>query len=240
MNKRSLKELIDDGFNKLDISLTEKQIDRMVNYTQFLIKENKKYNLTSITEPEDIVKRHFLDSAGLFTKTKVKGKIIDIGTGAGFPGFVFKILNEDIELTLLESSLKKVNFLKMLQVELNLYKNIEVLHERAEDLGQMQGYRASYDIVTSRAVASLNILLEYTAPFCKEQGKILLYKGPSYQEEIKKAQSALQKLNLSIKQVHELNIPFLKGDRYIIEIVRKGKLLDKYPRRAGIPKKRPL
>jgi 16S rRNA (guanine527-N7)-methyltransferase len=240
MNKNSLKELIDDGFNKMGLSLSEIQIKRMVNYTQFLIKENKKYNLTSITEPEEILKKHFLDSAGLLTKTKVDGKVIDIGTGAGFPGFVFKILNEDIELTLLESSLKKVNFLKMLQVELDLYKNMEVLHERAEDLGQMQGYRTSFDIVTSRAVASLNVLVEYTAPFCKENGKILLYKGPSYQEELEEAQSALQKLNLSIKQVHELAIPFLQGDRYIIEIVREGKLLDKYPRRAGIPKKRPL
>jgi len=240
MNKNSLKDYLDRGFKQIGLELNKNQKEQILKYIDFLIQENKKYNLTSITEPKEIVKVHFLDSAGLFLKSNIGGKVIDIGTGAGFPGFVFKILKPDVKLTLLEASLKKANFLKMLQVELELYEDIEVLHARAEDLGQNKDYRFQYDYVTSRAVAPLNILLEYTAPFCKNEGKILLYKGPSYQDELKEAHKAIQKLNLKYMNSYKLDIPFLDGTRYILEFVRKNELSDKYPRRAGIPKKRPL
>lgn len=240
MDKNKLKEYITRGFNQLGIELKINQKEQIIKYIDFLIKENKKYNLTSITEPKEIVKVHFLDSAGIFVNENIKGKVIDIGTGAGFPGFVFKILNPAIKLTLLEASLKKVNFLKFLQLELKLVEGIEVLHARAEDLGQNRDYRFKYDYVTSRAVASLKILLEYTAPFCNDKGKILLYKGPSYKKELKEAQNAIDVLNLKHTKSYRLEIPFLEGTRYILEFVREDKLLNKYPRRAGIPKKRPL
>lgn len=231
---------IKDKFKSIDISLNDKQADMINSYIDFLIKENKKYNLTSITDPNDIIKLHFLDSAAVFSKKEINGKVIDIGTGAGFPGFVFKIINTDIDVTLLEASLKKTNFLKMLQVELDLYDKIEVIHGRAEDLGQNKAYRNLYDVVTSRAVAPLNVLLEYTVPFCNSDGTILLYKGPSYKEELSEAKQAIKTLQTELINVYDINIPNFDHERYVLEFNFKGNLAQKYPRRAGIPKKRPL
>ena len=240
MKNNNLKKYIKSGFEKLNINLNQKQLDQFNKYVDFLIKENKKYNLTSITDPKEVVKVHFLDSAGIFKKEKIKGKVIDIGTGAGFPGFVFKILNPEIKLTLLESSLKKVKFLKMLQIELKILEGVEVLHDRAEDLGQSNDYRKQYNIVTSRAVAPLNILLEYTVPFCSDKGQLLLYKGPSYEKELKEAKNSVEELNLKLDSSYKLDIPLLTGERYILKFIRVGPLKDRYPRRPGIPKKRPL
>ena len=235
-----LSKIIKEEFNSMDINLSKHQITMINKYIDFLIKENQKYNLTSITEPKEVIKLHFLDSASVFQLKDINGKVIDIGTGAGFPGFVFKIIQNDIDLTLLEASLKKANFLKMLQVELDLYKKIEVLHDRAEDLGQNKLYRSKYDIVTSRAVAPLNILLEYTVPFCKLEGSILLFKGPSYKKELDEAQNAMKSLNTKLIDVYDINIPGLDQQRYILEFKVSSILDKKYPRRAGIPKKRPL
>lgn len=232
--------MIKKAFNSIDISLSNEQVTMLKKYIDFLIKENKKYNLTSITDPKEIIKLHFLDSAAIFELKNIKGKVMDIGTGAGFPGFVFKIINNDIDITLLEASLKKTNFLKMLQVELDLYNNIEVIHGRAEDLGQNNNYRGKYDIVTSRAVAPLNILLEYAVPFCSKTGSILLYKGPSYKNELVEAKKAIKTLKTELIDVYEINIPGLNQERYILEFKLIGPLENKFPRRAGIPKKRPL
>jgi len=240
MKNKELNTLIKKGFKKLKIDLSKEQLFQLNKYIEFLISENKKYNLTSITEPKEIVKLHFLDSAGIFLKADIKGKVIDIGTGAGFPGFIFKIINPDLDLTLVEANLKKVNFLKLLQIELNLYENIEVFHKRAEDLAHDKNYRHKYDFVTSRAVAPLNILLEYTVPFCKDEGKILLYKGPSYKEELDNSKKALDILNVKLINIYELDIPFLKGDRFVLEFKSTDIIGHKYPRKAGIPKKRPL
>jgi 16S rRNA (guanine527-N7)-methyltransferase len=231
---------IKDEFNSINLNLSDKQANMINEYMDFLIKENKKYNLTSITDPKDIIKLHFLDSAALFSKKDIKGKVIDIGTGAGFPGFVFKIINSDIDLTLLEASLKKVNFLKMLQVELDLYDKIEVIHGRAEDLGQDKAYRNKYDVVTSRAVAPLNILLEYTVPFSNPDGSIILYKGPSYKDELNEAENALKTLKTKLINIYDIDIPNLEQERFILEFNVRGNLDEKYPRRAGIPKKRTL
>lgn len=235
-----LSKIIKEEFNSMDINLSKHQITMINKYIDFLIKENQKYNLTSITEPKEVIKLHFLDSASVFQLKDINGKVIDIGTGAGFPGFVFKILNPEIKLTLLESSLKKVKFLKMLQIELKILEGVEVLHDRAEDLGQSNDYRKQYNIVTSRAVAPLNILLEYTVPFCSDKGQLLLYKGPSYEKELKEAKNSVEELNLKLDSSYKLDIPLLTGERYILKFIRVGPLKDRYPRRPGIPKKRPL
>lgn len=240
MKDKELDEFIKTGFKRLNINLSNKQLSQLNKYIEFLIDENKKYNLTSITEPKEIVKLHFLDSAGIFLKKNIKGKVIDIGTGAGFPGFIFKILNPELDLTLVESNLKKVNFLKLLQIELDLYKKIAVFHKRAEDLAHDDNYRHQYDFVTSRAVAPLNILLEYTVPFCNKEGKILLYKGPSYQKELDNSNKAMDILNVKLINIYELDIPFLEGGRFVLEFNRTDITGHKYPRKAGIPKKRPL
>ncbi|MCF8008694.1 MAG: 16S rRNA (guanine(527)-N(7))-methyltransferase RsmG [Halanaerobiales bacterium] len=240
MEKTNLKKYLYDSFDLLNIKLNTEQIDKIKKYIDFLIKENKKYNLTAIKKPYEIIDLHFIDSAMGLTKYNIEGKIIDIGTGAGFPGFVFKILKPNIELTLLDSSLKKINFLKMLQIEIDLSENIELIHGRAEDYGHESKYRFKYDYVLSRAVAPLAILLEYTACFCKLKGKILLYKGPNYKDELKEAENAIEKLNLKLKDIYSINHPNIKGERYLLELSFEGKLNDKYPRRSGIPKKRPL
>lgn len=240
MKNNELNEFIKDGFEKLNIKLSNKQLSQLNKYIKFLISENKKYNLTSITEPKEIVKLHFLDSAGILLKEDIKGKVIDIGTGAGFPGFIFKIINPDIDLTLVESNLKKVNFVKLLQIELDLYENISVFHERAEDLAHDENYRYEYNFVTSRAVAPLNILLEYTVPFCNDEGKILLFKGPSYKKELENSKNAMELLNVNLKNIYELDIPFLEGGRFVLEFNRTDIAGNKYPRKPGIPKKRPL
>jgi 16S rRNA (guanine527-N7)-methyltransferase len=240
MKNKELNTLIKKGFKRLKIDLSKNQLSQLNKYIEFLISENKKYNLTSITDPKEIVKLHFLDSAGILLKEDIKGKVIDIGTGAGFPGFIFKIINPDLDLTLVEANLKKVNFLKLLQIELNLYENIEVFHKRAEDLAHDENYRHKYDFVTSRAVAPLNILLEYTVPFCKDEGKIILFKGPSYKEELDNSKKAMDILNAKLINIYELNIPFLKGDRFVLEFKSTDITGHKYPRKAGIPKKRPL
>lgn len=240
MGKTNLKKYLIDSFDLLNIRLNSDQVDKIKKYIDFLIKENKKYNLTAIEKPYEIIDLHFIDSAVGLTKYNINGKVIDIGTGAGFPGFVFKILKPNIELTLLDSSLKKVNFLKMLQIEIDLSKNIEIIHGRAEDYGQKSKYRFKYDYVLSRAVAPLAVLLEYTACFCKPKGKILLYKGPNYKEELKEANNAIKKLNLKLKDVYSINHPNIDRERYLLELTSGGKLDNKYPRRSGIPKKRPL
>jgi len=240
MNSKELNKFITTGFKGLNIDLSKEQLAQLNQYIEFLISENKKYNLTSITEPKEIVKLHFLDSAGIFLKKDIKGKVLDIGTGAGFPGFIFKIINPELDLTLVESNLKKVNFLKLLQIELDLYKDIEVFHKRAEDLAHDDNYRYQYDYVTSRAVAPLNVLLEYTVPFCSEDGKILLFKGPSYQEELDNSQKAMDILNAKLINIYELDIPFLEVGRFVLEFKRTDITGQKYPRKAGIPKKRPL
>lgn len=240
MNPKELKQFINDGFSKLNINLRQKQIENFYNYLKFLIAENKKYNLTSIIDPKKIITLHFFDSAGLFLNNDIKGKVIDIGTGAGFPGFVLKIVRPNIAITLVESNLKKVNFLKMLQIELDLYDNIKVIHKRAESLGHDKDYRERYDFVCSRAVAPLNVLLEYTAPLCKKAGLILLYKGPAYKKELNGAQKAINLLNLRLKNIYKIDIPFLEKEREILTFERQGLLADRYPRRPGIPKKRPL
>jgi 16S rRNA (guanine527-N7)-methyltransferase len=128
----------------------------------------------------------------------------------------------------------------MLQVELDLYDKIEVIHGRAEDLGQDKAYRNKYDVVTSRAVAPLNILLEYTVPFSNPDGSIILYKGPSYKDELNEAENALKTLKTKLINIYDIDIPNLEQERFILEFNVRGNLDEKYPRRAGIPKKRTL
>lgn len=235
-----IKKYIKEAFNKLNIKLNDEKLKKIDKYISFLIQENKKHNLTAIKNIKKIVQIHFLDSAAILNSEKIKGRVIDVGTGAGFPGFVFKILIDDINLTLLESNLKKVNFLKMLQIKLDMFSDIEVIHSRAEELGHYIQYRKKYDVVTSRAVAPLNILLEYTAPFCEDDGKIILYKGPAYKKELEDALDAIEKLNLKLIADYKLKIPNLTGKRYLLKFIRVGNLDNKFPRRPGIPKKRPL
>jgi len=232
-----LKAVIED----LNISYSREQLEQLWEYYLFFIKENKKYNLSTITEPEAVIKKHFLDSLVILNQLDFKSRKrwLDIGTGAGFPGMVLKLFLPGDSFYLLDSSAKKVNFLNQLIYKLGL-KGIDATHGRAEDLAQIEEWRGSFDYICSRAVASLNVLLEYSVPFLKNGGLAYLYKGPEYDQEIKRAETALKTLGAEIKKVIELDVPGLEAERYLIIVEKNNETPKKYPRRAGIPKKRPL
>ena len=241
INKEKFIEKLESGIKKLNISYSNEQLEQLWEYYLFFIQENKKYNLSTITEPEAVIKKHFLDSLVILNQLDLgqRKRWLDIGTGAGFPGMVLKLFLPGDSFYLLDSSSKKVNFLSQLSYKLGL-TGIDATHGRAEDLAQIEEWRGSFDYVCSRAVASLNVLLEYAVPFLKIGGFAYLYKGPEYKEEIKAAEQALNILGAEIKETIELDVPGLKAERYLI-VIEKTDLTDKkYPRRAGIPKKRPL
>ena len=240
-NKKEFIKKLETGVKDVNISYSREQLEQLWEYYLFFIEENKKYNLSSITEPEEVIKKHFLDSLVILNHLDLekRNRWLDIGTGAGFPGMVLKLFLPGDSFYLLDSSSKKVNFLNQLIYKLGL-KGIDATHARAEDLAQIEEWRESFDHVCSRAVASLNILLEYTVPFLKIGSLAYLYKGPEYKEEIKEAATALDILGAQIKDTIKLNVPGLKAERYLIVVEKIENTAKKYPRRAGIPKKRPL
>ncbi|MGM0437690.1 MAG: 16S rRNA (guanine(527)-N(7))-methyltransferase RsmG [Bacillota bacterium] len=226
----------------MKIKYTSQQIEKLWTYMNFLIQENKKYNLTNITTEKEIIKKHFLDSLAPFSEVDMSyfENIIDIGTGAGFPGMVWKIFYPQKNFLLVDSTLKKVKFLKLLSVKLNLYNNLEIKHERAEDLGNQKEYREKFDLVLSRAVAPLNILSEYTLPFASKGSFLFYFKGPNYKKEIENSERAFKKLGGILEESLKLNIPLLEAERYLIVYKKTKNTPDKYPRKAGVPKKKPL
>ena len=242
MKFEEFNRYLSKSLDKMDISYTEPKIKKLWLYMNFLLKENKKYNLTSITDKEEIIKKHFLDSLAPLVEVDMDyfDNIIDIGTGPGFPGMIWKIFFPDKRFLLVDSTLKKVKFLKLLSVELDIYDNLEIKHGRAENLANQNKYRETFDLVLSRAVAPLNILSEYTIPFASEKSFLFYFKGPNHEEEIKKSQNAFKKLGGKLEAKLKLNIPSLEADRYLI-VYKKTKTTPKnYPRKAGTPKKRPL
>jgi len=240
-NKQAFYKQLQEGLEKLNIAYSAEQLEQLWKYYKFFSSENKKYNLSSLTELQEVVKKHFLDSLAVlpYVKSGSRKRWIDIGTGAGFPGLVLKIFLPGDSFYLVDSSAKKVNFLNQLIYKLEL-DGIQALHARAEDLAQDQSWRESFDFTVSRAVASLNILAEYTLPFLKIGGKAYLYKGPDYKNELKEADKAVKTLGADCRDVKELDIPGLDAERYILILEKSEKTPKKYPRRPGIPKKRPL
>ncbi len=247
MDENQFIKTLNYGLDRMGINIQKEKKKIFWIYLNFLIQENKKYNLTGIDDPEKIIYKHFLDSLSIINKIEFKKneKIIDIGTGAGFPGFVLKIVFPEIDLILLDSRLKRIHFLKMLiNEQLSEYSylgdNIKIFHERAEKLAQNNNYRQKFDYVLSRAVAPMNILCEYTLPFLKMNKIAVLYKGKNYQKEIANAEKALTELGGKIVQVKNVEIPKIDKKRVLIYINKIADTPDKYPRKPGIPKKRPL
>lgn len=233
--KGELKKQIE----KLDIMINDKQEEQFILYMKELIEWNKKINLTAITVPEEIIIKHFVDSLTIAQYIKEDDKIIDVGTGAGFPGIPIKIVKEKTEVTLLDSLNKRIQFLEDI-IEKNKLERINAIHYRAEDAGIDRAYREKYDIATSRAVASLNILVEYMLPFVKIGGKCICMKGSEIKEELEKSKKAIEILGGEIEKVEEFQIPETDITRNII-IIKKIKETPKaYPRKAGIPTKKPL
>lgn len=236
MDKKTFEEILFEmGLNVDELIYNQFEI-----YRTHLLKWNEFVNLTRIVEKDDVYKKHFLDSLSVFLSQKIKknSSILDIGTGAGFPGLPMKIFDSSLRVTLMDALKKRVDFLDFLSHELSV--KVECVHGRAEDFGQDPKYRENYDIVVSRAVSNLSILLEYTVPFVKKGGYFIALKGKNYQDEISSAKNALQQLGVCIERVMPVNIPKTNTEHQLI-IIKKDKSTSKmYPRRAGMPSKNPL
>lgn len=233
MNKEEfIKEL-----SKLDITLTEKQLTDLETYYYLLYKENQKYNLTTITKKEDVYLKHFYDSLTIIKSIKLKDQYIcDIGTGAGFPGLVLKIVFPDIKIDLIEATLKKCNFLTLVIKTLNL-KNINVINTRAEDYSKEN--REKYDIVTSRAVAPLKHLLEYSIPLLKINGTFVALKS-NMDEELTNIDNYYKKLYLSNEELIKFNLPYELSNRSIYKVQKNNKTPMIYPRNYNQIKKKEI
>lgn len=227
--------------SKLQIALTEKQLKQFTQYFNLLIETNRNINLTSITEPHEVYGKHFYDSLTLSSVvllTKLKS-VIDIGSGAGFPGIPLKIAFPHLHVVLIDSLKKRVAFLENVTRHLGL-KQVTCVHGRAEDLGHQADFRQQFDLVTARAVAKLNILAEYCLPFAKVNGYFVAMKGSDVQEEIDHAKQAFRHLGQASPTLFHFSLPDQLGERHIIKIQKKRSTPHLYPRRAGIPKQQPL
>lgn len=223
----------------LDIELTDDQIEKLYKYMKLLLEWNEKINLTAITNEDEIIQKHFIDSFTISKYIKTSQKMIDIGTGAGFPGIPLKIIRDDIDMTLLDSLNKRINFLQIVIEELNL-KNIRAIHSRVEEFGKNAKYRESFDISVSRAVANLSTLTEYLLPLIKVDGISICMKGSNISEEIQNSKKAINVLGGSIKNIDEFCLPNSDIKRNIIIIEKKTKTPSKFPRKPGVPSKEPL
>ena len=224
-----------------NINLNDLQKKQFERYFELLVEWNEKINLTAITEKEEVYLKHFYDSIapilqGLIENQEIK--LLDIGAGAGFPSLPMKILYPQLDVTIIDSLNKRINFLTLLAQELEL-ENVHFYHGRAEDFGQDTNFRAQFDIVTARAVARLQVLSELTIPFLKVGGKLLALKASNAPEELTKAKNALNLLFSKVEDNISYTLP--NGDpRYITVVEKKKETPNKYPRKAGMPNKRPL
>ena len=237
--------LFEKGLEELSISLSQEQKRQFVTYYEYLIEKNKVMNLTAITEYEEVIVKHFLDSlsivkAGCFEQNALNGtSVIDIGTGAGFPGIPLKIAFPQLKITLLDSLNKRVNFLNEVIEMLGLSK-VEAVHGRAEDYAKQKEYRECFDFCVSRAVANLSTLSEYCIPFVKEGGCFISYKSGKIDEELSQAGNAVKVLGGKVLDVVKFPLMGTDMDRSFVIIKKTRPTAKKYPRKAGLPSKEPL
>lgn len=223
------------------LSLTEKQQEEFLVYYRLLVEWNERMNLTALTEPREVAVKHMVDSLAAWEEEALAGKVrvIDVGTGAGFPGLPLKIFLPDMNLTLLDSLGKRVDFLQHVVKELGL-KDVECIHGRAEELARKKGFREGYDAALSRAVARLPILAEYCMPFLRVGGVFLAWKGRQYREEAKEAKEAVKLLGGDGIESTPIHLPGLEDVRAILRMQKKAHTPRSYPRKAGMPAKKPL
>ncbi len=233
----SIIPILKEGFNSLDIAVSATQLEQLDAYCAMLIEYNQKVNLTAITEPEQIAKKHFLDCAACQYLIPGGAKCADIGTGAGFPGMVLAIVRPDIDITLFDSLNKRLIFLQELSTKLGV--RTRCVHSRAEDGGQNPLYREKYDVALSRAVARMPLLCEYTLPFVKKGGCLLALKGPEVTTELDEAQKAIKLLGGAAPIVEQSNA--FDGQAHNFVLIKKIKSTPpQYPRKAGVPARNPL
>ena len=237
-------KLFNQGLEELGIELSGEQIEQFIKFYEMLVEKNKVMNLTGITEFNEVIVKHFIDSLALvkvIDKAKLADdiSIIDIGTGAGFPGIPLKIAFPEIKITLLDSLNKRINFLKEVSEELEL-DNIEFIHGRSEDFGRNPQYREQFDICVSRAVANLATLSEFCVPFVKVGGSFVSYKAGDCGEEVSESIKAVEKMGGKIKTQLEYVVPTSDLNRVLLLIKKEKATPKSFPRKAGTPAKEPI
>ena len=235
MDKREFYEVIEQFVPQI----TEKKQNQFYDYMNMLIEWNKKINLTAITEPNQIILKHFVDSMTILNEINDNSKRIDVGTGAGFPGIPLKIINDKFAIVLLDSLNKRINFLNEVIQKLKL-ENINSIHFRVEEVGQNMKYREKFDVATSRAVASLNILVEYMLPLIKVGGICICMKGSEIEPEVQDSKKAIGILGGKIEKIKSFNLANTDIKRNIVIIKKIKETPKKYPRKAGMPSKEPI
>lgn len=236
-DKRQAAELLAQEAGKFEIELSETQISKLLAFGELVMEGNKRLNLTGKLDWPTYLYKHVLDSLSVLLYVEVAGKVLDVGTGAGFPGVPLAIARPDLHVTLLDSLRKRIEFLENACSELDL--PVELVWSRAEDFGRSQG-REQYQLVTSRAVAKLPVLLELCLPHVAPGGLFAAYKGPDVEEEMAEAGYALEELGGELVQMPKIQLPQGYGTRHLLLIKKVRPTPQGYPRRAGLPEKKPL
>lgn len=237
----SFYNLMKEAAADVNMNLSEEQYDKFMKYMRLVQEWNQKINLTAITEDEEFIKKHFIDCIKAFKSDELKNakNLIDVGTGAGFPGLPIAIMREDLNVTLLDSLNKRINFLNIVIDELGL-KNVITIHSRAEDGARKKELRENFDIATSRAVANMTVLSEFCLPYVKVGGHFVALKGPAIEEELKASKNALGVLGGRLKEVIELEIEDTDLKHNVVIVSKEKECPNSYPRKAGIITKKPL
>ena len=239
MDIKEFSDLMIDYGKEINIVFTEEQLQKFYQYMNLLIEWNEKINLTAIVEPKEIILKHFIDSLTIIKYIEPNKSVIDIGTGAGFPGIPVKIMREDLDITLLDSLNKRIHFLNEVIQKLEL-KNITAIHARIEEFAKNKQYREAFDVATSRAVANLTTLSEYMLPMVDLKGMVICMKGSEINEEISKSKNSIKLLGGKIDKIEEFTLPKSDNRRNLILIKKERQTPGKYPRKPGIPSKEPL
>ena len=235
----NFKENLINKLEEIEINIDDKIAEDFKKYMELLLEWNEKINLTAITQEEDIILKHFVDSLTVNKYINDGASLIDVGTGAGFPGVPLAIVNKNIKITLMDSLNKRIKFLNDVIEKVKLDK-INTIHARAEELARNNQYREKYDVTVSRAVANLSTLVEYMLPFAKVGGRCICMKGANIKEELLEASKAINELGGSIIEVDKFKLANSNYERNIIVIEKVKNTKNKYPRKAGIPSKEPI
>jgi 16S rRNA (guanine527-N7)-methyltransferase len=233
--------LLVEGAAALGLRLAPQQIDLFDRYAAELIEWNRRVNLTAITDPVEIARKHFLDSLSVIVGCELRtgDRVIDVGSGAGFPGLPIRIARPDLRLTLLEATRKKCEFLQHIVSALGL-GDVTIVNARAEDAGRDPAHREQYDVAVARAVASMSTLAEYTLPLVRVGGRAAVQKSGEVEAEVQQAEVALETLGGRLQHIAPAQVPGLNEARYIVIVEKVTPTPEKYPRRAGMPEKRPI